>query len=201
MKIFGEWRYSSIILNLGTRLRWVVSFIPRPFHPRYRLERRLGGPQAGLGAMEKRNLLPLSGIEPRPSLYWLSYPGTSLQSFKLKCYKHLSFPQACYMFRLLHYLDSISIRTPGEQYKLWSSSFCNFRPLRVIALTLGHTKPWILWKSTICVSSKSRLNEYLMKYIQHMRLRSGPYALCVCVCVCHVRSEVHTAVSVDSTIL
>jgi hypothetical protein len=28
-----EWRYSSTILDLGTRQRRVVSFTPRPLHP------------------------------------------------------------------------------------------------------------------------------------------------------------------------
>jgi hypothetical protein len=32
MKMYGEWRYSSTILNLGTRWMWVVSFTPRPFY-------------------------------------------------------------------------------------------------------------------------------------------------------------------------
>jgi hypothetical protein len=46
-----EWRYSSTILDLGTRWRRVVSFTPRPLYPRgnrprYPLYRRLGGPQS-----------------------------------------------------------------------------------------------------------------------------------------------------------
>jgi hypothetical protein len=28
-----EWRYSSTILDLGTRWKWVVSFTPRPLYP------------------------------------------------------------------------------------------------------------------------------------------------------------------------
>jgi hypothetical protein len=62
--------YSSNILDLGTRLRWVVSFTPGRFYPG---ERSLGtqwtgrwvGAKAGLDAMEKRKILPLSEIEPR----------------------------------------------------------------------------------------------------------------------------------------
>jgi hypothetical protein len=30
----GEWRYSSIILNLGTKWGWVLSFTPLPLYPR-----------------------------------------------------------------------------------------------------------------------------------------------------------------------
>jgi hypothetical protein len=44
-----EWMYSSIILDLGIRWRWVVSFTPRSLYsrgktPRNPLVRRLGGP-------------------------------------------------------------------------------------------------------------------------------------------------------------
>jgi hypothetical protein len=46
----GEWRYSSTILDLGTRWRREVSFTPQPLYlrgnfPRYPLDGRLGGPQ------------------------------------------------------------------------------------------------------------------------------------------------------------
>jgi hypothetical protein len=69
----GQWRYSSTILDLGTRWRWVVSFMPRPFtpggkSPRYTLDKRLGGPQCRSGrcGLEK-NLFPPAGIGPRPA--------------------------------------------------------------------------------------------------------------------------------------
>jgi hypothetical protein len=86
-----------LILNLGTRWRWVVCVTPRPcFSPG---ERTPGthwtgswvGPRAGLDTEAKRKILfPLPGIEPRsPSrparsqtLYWLSYPA------------HISFDQS-----------------------------------------------------------------------------------------------------------
>jgi hypothetical protein len=54
----GEWRYSSTILDLGTRCRrcrWGVSSMPRPLYhrgrsPWYPLSRRLGGPQGRSGS-------------------------------------------------------------------------------------------------------------------------------------------------------
>jgi hypothetical protein len=51
----GEWRYSSTILDIGTRWRWVVSFTPLPLNPRgktlrYPLDRRLD-------AVEERQIL------------------------------------------------------------------------------------------------------------------------------------------------
>jgi hypothetical protein len=86
-------RYSYTILDLGTRWRWVVNFTPRPLQrqgksPRDPLFRRLCGPQSRSGRCGvENNLLPLPGIEPRPttaripSLYRLSYPG----SLSLQC--------------------------------------------------------------------------------------------------------------------
>jgi hypothetical protein len=38
-----EWRYSSTNLDNGTRWRWVVSLMPRPFYLRKPLDGRLGG--------------------------------------------------------------------------------------------------------------------------------------------------------------
>jgi hypothetical protein len=45
----GVWRYSSTIIDLSIRWRWVVSFMPLPHYPWgkspwYPLDRRLGGP-------------------------------------------------------------------------------------------------------------------------------------------------------------
>jgi hypothetical protein len=55
-----EWRYSSVILCLGTRWRWEVSFTPRPLYSRgkslrYPLDRRLGGPQSRSGPCGEEN--------------------------------------------------------------------------------------------------------------------------------------------------
>jgi hypothetical protein len=49
-RYMGKWRYSPTVIDLGTKWRWVVSFVPQPLYPRanrfwYPLERRLGGPQ------------------------------------------------------------------------------------------------------------------------------------------------------------
>jgi hypothetical protein len=64
-----EWSYTSIILYLYTRWKWMVSFTPRPLYPwkkspLYPLDRRLGGPQSRSGRCgAERNVLPLPGIE------------------------------------------------------------------------------------------------------------------------------------------
>jgi hypothetical protein len=69
----GEWRCSFIILDLGTRLRRMVSFTCRPLYRhgkslRHSLHRKLGKPQSWLGQCEDdKNPPPLSGIEYRPS--------------------------------------------------------------------------------------------------------------------------------------
>jgi hypothetical protein len=61
---------APLILDLGTRWRWVVSLTPRPLYPQrespwYPLDRRLGGPQSlsGRGGGEK-NSQPLPGLDP-----------------------------------------------------------------------------------------------------------------------------------------
>jgi hypothetical protein len=52
MKVYGEWKYSSTILKVGIRWRWVVS-------PRYPLVIRLDGPQISCGRYEeKKSLAP-----------------------------------------------------------------------------------------------------------------------------------------------
>jgi hypothetical protein len=44
--------------------RWMISFTPRPFYPRCRLGRNLGGPQSQSGRYGKeKNILPIGGIE------------------------------------------------------------------------------------------------------------------------------------------
>jgi hypothetical protein len=74
-----------LILDLGTRWRWVVSVTPREKDPRYPTDKRLGGPRADLDTEPREKILfSLPGIEPqspsRPAssqtLYWLSYPGS-----------------------------------------------------------------------------------------------------------------------------
>jgi hypothetical protein len=68
-----ECRYSSTILDLGTK--WIVSgqlhapaALPLGDSPRYPLDRRLGGLQSRFGRCgDKKILLALMGIEPRPS--------------------------------------------------------------------------------------------------------------------------------------
>jgi hypothetical protein len=62
----GEWRYSSTILDLGTRWKCVVSIKTRPLYPREKSpdSHWIGGcvgSRAGLHAMEKRKNLPLPG--------------------------------------------------------------------------------------------------------------------------------------------
>jgi hypothetical protein len=66
----GEWRYSSTILHPDTRWRRVVAsdpghFAPRERSPLYLLDRGLGGPVFEI--VEKRKILSLPEIEPRPS--------------------------------------------------------------------------------------------------------------------------------------
>jgi hypothetical protein len=64
-----EWRYSSTILDLGTRRRSLDTFSPRPFHSwvncsRHPLDRRLGGPQSRSGRSWEEQI---PGVEPGPT--------------------------------------------------------------------------------------------------------------------------------------
>jgi hypothetical protein len=60
----GEWRYSSTILDFGSRWRRVISFTPRSLYPRgkspgtHRI-RGWVGPRAGLDHVENRNRIHL----------------------------------------------------------------------------------------------------------------------------------------------
>jgi hypothetical protein len=78
LKRIGDCRYSSIILNLCTRRRFVISPALRPLYPQgnnyhYPLDRRLGRFQSWSERCEKYILL-LSGIKPR----FLGRPARSL---------------------------------------------------------------------------------------------------------------------------
>jgi len=73
---------APLILNLGTRWRWVVNFTPRQLYfreiSRYLLNKRLGCPPSW---RKQKNLLPIPGFECHivqpvaQSLYLLSYHG------------------------------------------------------------------------------------------------------------------------------
>jgi hypothetical protein len=72
MKTYGEWMFSSTFLDLGIRLRLVVSFTLLPLYPlgkspRYPLDRRLGESQSRSGRCGEEKHLALPGIEPEPS--------------------------------------------------------------------------------------------------------------------------------------
>jgi hypothetical protein len=68
--LLGNGGITPLILDLGTRWRWVVSFTPCLLYPQgkspwYPLGRRLGGPQSRSGhGGEEKNFQPLSGFEP-----------------------------------------------------------------------------------------------------------------------------------------
>jgi hypothetical protein len=78
------WRYSTIILYLGTRWRWVVSFTPRSLYPQARTPVTFGqeagwAPESVLTLWRRKKPFPLPGIESRPSgqsLYRLNYRGS-----------------------------------------------------------------------------------------------------------------------------
>jgi hypothetical protein len=81
------WRRTEVVdvpllLDFGTRYKWVVRFTLRPLYcegsnPWYPLDRRLGGPQSRSGrGGEEENSQPLPGLEPpdQPARNPTSYP-------------------------------------------------------------------------------------------------------------------------------
>jgi hypothetical protein len=112
MKTYGGVEYSSTLLDLSTRWRWVVSFTHLPLYPGERTPcthyiRGSGDPRFCLENMEKRKFLNLQGLELRPlyrltrsqSLYQLRYPGCQfkvtsrnycrIEMIVLMCYQFL----------------------------------------------------------------------------------------------------------------
>jgi hypothetical protein len=68
MKAYGVVMYNSIILDLGTSWRWVVSFTSRPLYPRYHWIGLWTGPKAGLDDVEKPNSSPYQDSKSDPSV-------------------------------------------------------------------------------------------------------------------------------------
>jgi hypothetical protein len=68
--VLGSEGIAPLILWLGTRWRWMVSFTPRSLYPQgkspwYPVDRRLGGPQSRSGrGGEEKNSQPQLGLEP-----------------------------------------------------------------------------------------------------------------------------------------
>jgi hypothetical protein len=85
----GERRYSSYSFSTSAldgvsgQHQPPAALYPRKKNPRYPLDRRLGGPRAGLDAKARRKILCFCrGSYPGRSvrsqiLYWLSYPGSN----------------------------------------------------------------------------------------------------------------------------
>jgi hypothetical protein len=86
MKMYGEWKYSSAILDLGTGWSWEVSFMPWVYPhgkgPQHPLSSRLVGPESQSGHCGVENIScpywESKACCPARSevLYLLSYPGS-----------------------------------------------------------------------------------------------------------------------------
>jgi hypothetical protein len=128
----GEWRYSSSIVDLGTRWRWVVSFTLREIGPGTHWIGGWVGPRAGLDAVEKRQIFPRRESNPgrpahSPSLYRLRLiSGRFLQVF---------LPNILCIFLLCHarYMPHPSVAVLLTQRRktftevLYITHVCNYR--------------------------------------------------------------------------
>jgi hypothetical protein len=84
-RCMGDWRYSSAILDLSIRWKWMINFTPLPLYPpgkssRYPSDRRLFRLQSRSGRCGVGKIFLLLELEPWascPQLYRLSYPGST----------------------------------------------------------------------------------------------------------------------------
>jgi len=75
----GHAEIAPLILNLGIRRKSAVSFMPPPIYLRGKLilitsEYKFAGPRTFVTALEKKNVLPLPGVELRPTYYSVRSP-------------------------------------------------------------------------------------------------------------------------------
>jgi hypothetical protein len=112
MKTYWGWRHCSTITDLGTRLRWVVSFKPRPLC----LQERAPGThwsRSGRCGEQTNPCLCRESNPSRPdrsaSLYRLSYPSSQLQDYTMlqprRSHLNISLTHNSFHF----YVNSISI--------------------------------------------------------------------------------------------
>jgi hypothetical protein len=115
-RCMGKRRYSSTILDLGTRWRCVVSFPQQGKSPLYALDKRLGGPQSQSGLWGVKTSLAPAGnrtsSRPAPSsslcrlsitdqtcLWWFNINRPSCRSR----ISHLSLSSWIQMFKILRF--------------------------------------------------------------------------------------------------
>jgi len=109
---WGSGGTAPIIIDLGTRWRWVVSSTPRLLYPQGKsplcpLVRRLAGPRAGWDAVMKRKIPrpcrfsnPRSS-SPQSSTVPLSYPVSLYSTYSLSLFKK------CWMWTKFWWLFSL----------------------------------------------------------------------------------------------
>jgi hypothetical protein len=91
----GKWRYSSTILDLGTKYVWVVNFTHRPRYPRgksprYALDRRLGGPRNLYGRSEVKNIYPVEIPTPAARPVSRRFTNLAIPTVLIKCMEWIS---------------------------------------------------------------------------------------------------------------
>jgi hypothetical protein len=164
MKMLGEWRCNSTILNLSASCEWVISCTPLPLYPwgnspQYPLCRRLVGPQSQSGCYgEERNHLLLPRIRPqllsRPGslvtiptelschiLFWLWRTSEKLNN-KLILFSNSSIMKFSMLF--VRFNGTCIWSAHASSYEKCCCSFINFYT------SVLHMKQ-LCWKSAICI--------------------------------------------------
>jgi hypothetical protein len=123
-RCMGERRHSSTILNLGTRLRWVVNFTPLSLYlwknsPQYPLYRRSDGPHIQSGCNEEKSIFPIQGIEPQlpacPNLWPRHYTNWAILAWNTVTCRWMKYYTVCHLW-LRHCATSrkVAVSIPDE---------------------------------------------------------------------------------------
>jgi hypothetical protein len=149
--MYGLWRYSSTILELGIRWRWVVSFTPwllytRGKSPRYPLVRRMCGPQSRSERYGQQN----TRLELNPSRQPVALPTELSLRFSSKCNG-----------RENGFCISVSCPRGGTQIH---NSVSHGTPWPVTVIALGHSKSSII---STCLCMHDLCTKQTQTYIIH----------------------------------
>jgi hypothetical protein len=178
----GKWSYNSTILDLGTRWRWVVSFMPQGNTPQYSFNRRLDGPQSQSGPFGvKKNLFPCQESSSSQPAYRLS-----LHRLSCSCACTLSVPVYSVVrvflcaYVTMHVFVFLCTLTASFFMCIW---ICVHRALYMCSCVCVYASPVALlclylsvyWSLSLCTCLR------VYAYISVWKCR---YAyVCVCVCV------------------
>jgi hypothetical protein len=125
-----EWRYSFTILDLGTRLRLMVSFTPRQLYsrrncPLYPMDMRLDGPQDWSGRWEEKNLAPVGMRTPVVQPIARRYIDRDIPTEKRERRKKAERNEIIHLVCLLNLHQNLNLATSNLEYLGVNMITCN----------------------------------------------------------------------------